>query len=325
MNKFDLGFGNSIAVRQAFLESANNDMIVTTDSKLSGFDYPPYLGDPEVIKITREVIKRYTGNEYRHIIMTNGATGAINIALNTYRMMGFSTCITRDPPYYLRYPTMVKASGLNHRHQSENVDYQRSVVLLDYPSNPLNICNAISSNGNMPTILDGVYLSNVYMNKLPALPVHDIFISSYSKLTGLNGLRVGFIATDNDPLFERLKEYTIAAYCGLSRSDAELVKHLLHNFNWDRFEYTAKKYLNYNREEWAKLEKYFGYAPVQGEGMFYYGPMDNACKALMEKSGVTWTTGESLGVDNSYGRFNIGQDCNLIKEAVAAILKNDRR
>jgi selenocysteine lyase/cysteine desulfurase len=92
--KYDLGFGNSVAVRKAFLETYKGNFIVFTQDTLEQFDYPAHLGDPELIKTTKEVIKRQTGQKYKHVILTNGATGAINIVLNAYKSIGFDCCIT---------------------------------------------------------------------------------------------------------------------------------------------------------------------------------------------------------------------------------------
>ncbi len=87
----------------------------------------------------------------------------------------------------------------------------------------------------------------------------------------------------------------------------------------------ANIYLNCNREEWSKLEKFFGDTPVSPIGMFYYGPMDETCKKLMNKAGIHWTPGPQMGTfHDNHGRFNIGQDNKLIRDAVKAVLKADK-
>ena len=141
--KLNLGFGNPVCVRKAFLDSYRGNLIVTTnDTLMNKFDYPEYNGDLELIEETRKIIKRQTGQEYKHTILTNGATGAINVVLSTYRMMGYDTCLTRKAPFYLRYPTMVEQSGLKHTQDNHRISGE-TVVLLDFPSNPLNLLTPV--------------------------------------------------------------------------------------------------------------------------------------------------------------------------------------
>ena len=81
----------------------------------------------------------------------------------------------------------------------------------------------------------------------------------------------------------------------------------------------------FNKTFWnGKLEKFFGGMPVSPGGMFYYAHMDKTCKKLMEKSNVIWTKGSSMGDNDDFGRFNIGQDVKLLKNAVKIILKTDK-
>lgn len=324
--KYDLGFGNSVCIRQAFLETYHGDMVVFTHHGLSKFDYPERHGDPELIEITRQVIKRQTGIEKKHIFLTNGATGAVTIALRAFAQRGKTICYTREAPWYLRYPSMIKASGLIHLNETHGIDPNEGVVLLDIPSNPVGITRPISNSITAPMVLDGVYLNKVYTSGyfIP-IPAHDVLAGSYSKLLGLNGLRIGWIATDDSLLAERIKELVVGEYCGLSVASAEILKNVLYNFDWECFESIAKMNLNYNREQWSKLEKFFGDRPVVHDGMFYYGKMDKLCKSLMEKSGIKWTKGSELGTDDSYGRFNLGQDIEMVRKAVNAVIIHDRR
>jgi aspartate/methionine/tyrosine aminotransferase len=322
--KYDLAFGHSVAVRKAFLDTYNGNIIVFTQDTLEKFDYPPYLGDPELIEMTKQVIKRQTGEEYKHIILTNGATGAINIVLSVYQMAGYKYCVTRRGPYYMRYPTMVKSAGLEHITEDDNQRMLETVALLDYPSNPLNFITEIAVPGT-PTVLDAVYMSNVYMNCASyQLPRHAIMVASYSKLTGLNGMRIGWIALNDDMMYERLKVFTTATYCGLARADSIIAKQLLYGFDWSTFETRARNSLNMNREEIAKLEKFLGDKPVEDKGMFHYAHMDKKSQELFTKAGVIWTRGSDLGAEDCFGRLNIGQDCQLIKEAVKSVLKMDQ-
>jgi aspartate/methionine/tyrosine aminotransferase len=321
--KFDLGFGNSVCVRQAFLDCYHGNMVVFTQDGLSKMDYSDRYGDPELIEITRTVIKRQVGIEKKHVFLTNGATGAVTISLRAMKQRGKNICYTRDAPWYLRYPSMIRASGLIQLEENKGIDPEEGVVLLDIPSNPQGFTSGIRFS-TAPTILDAVYFNRVYMAGyfVPVI-AHNILCGSYSKLLGLNGLRVGWIATNDDLLAERIKDLIIGEYCSLSSASTEIIKNVLFDFDWDLFETIAKSNLDNNREEWSKLEKFFEGRPVTDNGMFYYGKMDSKCQDLLAKSGISWTKGSDLGTDDGWGRINLGQDCDLIRKAVAEVSRRD--
>lgn len=320
----DLGFGNSVAIRQAFLETCTRDLIIFGPDQLNKFDYPDRLGDPELVEFTKKVIKRQTGQDYRNVVLTNGATGGVVISLRSYFQKGFKYCNTRKAPYYLRYPNMINASGLIHFEEEYGITPNPSVILLDIPSNPLCFTHPIRVGENIPVVLDGVYLNNVYTNGGITVPKHNLMVGSYSKLLGMGGIRVGWIATNDDLAYERLKDLVTSEYCGISMASTEIIKNTLKNFDWDKFEQLARFRLDCNREQWSKLESYFS-DPIPQIGMFHFTALDKKVKKLLEKSGITWTAGSSLGVNDNFGRFNLGQDPDLIQKAVKTVLKEDNK
>ena len=322
--KYDLGFGNSVCVRDAFLETYHGNMIVFTNEGLSKFDYPERFGDPELVEITRKVILRQTGIVKKHVFLTNGATGAVTIGLRALHQRGFDYCITRNAPWYLRYPSMIKASGMRHQDEYFRREPKDVVVLLDVPSNPRGLTGGIDYTMTLPMVLDAVYFNNVYVSSgfIPVI-AHDILCGSYSKLLGLNGLRIGWIATDDDLLAERIKDLVVGEYCGLSVASAEILKNVLYDFDWETFEDQARGYLDFNRSTWSRLEKFFGNVAVGPNGMFYYGPIDPHCRKLLEKVGISWTKGSDLGTNDSYGRFNLGQNVTTVRNVVNDIIRAD--
>lgn len=316
--KFDLGFGNSPAVREAFIDTYKGNMLVMTHSDLDAMDYPDRDGDKELIEITKKVVERQVGVKYRHIVLTNGATGGVVIALRAFKEKGSLACNTRPAPWYLRYPAMIKAAGLAHITGNTS-----DVNLIDLPSNPLNEMSRPEGLHGPSTIIDGVYLNNVYTDRCFHPPRHATMIGSYSKLTGMNGIRIGWIATNDTFLYTRMRDLAIAEYCGLSVPSVNILKRMLLNFDWDRFETMAKVKLDWNREIFSKAEKYFGQKPVGPRGMFHYAPTDTHATKLLESAGVEWTKGSTLGTTDDFGRFNLGQRTSVIDAAVKAIIKAD--
>lgn len=324
--EYNFGWGNSVCVRKAFVDTYNGEMIVFSAHTLEKFDYPNHEGDLDLIKLTKEVMRRQIGHEYKHVIMTNGATGGCVVSLRAYKQQGFTECYTREAPYYIRYPKMIEASGLSHSQINLNQTAQstQSVLMLDIPSNPLGLMNTPWRFMNTPLILDGVYFNKVYVKDINYVPMHDVFVGSYSKLLGINGIRMGWIATNDDILYERIKQLITSEYCGLSTASSTILNQALRNFDWDIFEKNARAKLDLNRENWSKLNKFFGDKEVPEVGMFWYVPMDSSCKKLLEKTGIIWTKGSEMGTNDNFGRLNLGQDCELTEKVTKLILKNDR-
>lgn len=317
----NLGWGNSVCVREAFLDNYLGISIQFHKADLLKFDYPEHTGDPAVIQLTREVIKRQIGKEYKHVFLVNGATGGCVISLRAYAMQGKINCVTRNAPHYVRYPKMIESSGLAHI--DERFWQHDAVALIDIPSNPLGKFDSIAA-AKVPVILDGVYLNRVYTSGIFPVIDHEIFVGSYSKLLGINGIRLGWIATNDDKLAKRISELVTSEYCGLSTASQEILKSVLFDFNWDGFESSARVKLDNNRESWQVLERFFDGTPVEPVGMFYYAPMDAKAQEIFNKAGISWVKGSAMGTDDGFARFNLGQSNVLIDEAVKAVLKADK-
>lgn len=330
--KWDLTWGDSVAVRQAFLEHVSCLPITLGFKDLEELDYTPFNGDAKLIQETASIVKRQTGLEYKHIFLTNGATGGCTIALRAYQKLGASVMGTNPPPFFPLYPAMAKAAGINDiTHDGQHTLCLKRVFLLDSPANPSGqITNVPAWAGVDPVIWDSVYHNNVYMGLMVPVPKHDLAVGSYSKLTGLNGLRLGWIATNDDRVAGVIEKLVAAEYCGLDRLSMVLMNTLIDQFSacpdfwWSNFETAARHKLDNNRNEWSKLEKYFGDTSVPINGMFFYGPVDSSCKKLLAKSNILYQPGSNCGTNDGFGRFNIGQDCRLIADAVKAILKADK-
>lgn len=324
--KIDLSWGESIAVRQAFVETISTPIIFDIKS-LNDLGYPAHAGDPTLVELTKKIIKRQIGNNYKHVLITNGATGGVTIALRAYKTMGFEECWIDKPPHFRFYPGMIEAAGL-HRGEGPLNGFSR-VYLVDSLSNPLGKFSQMKKDlYNSPIIWDSVYYGKVYSPGNHPQPAHDVLVGGYGKLTGLNGLRTGWIATNDSLLYERIKELVTVEYCGISVPSTKIILDTVGKFkivDWEYFESRANFKLDSNREEWSKLEKYFCNQPVSPFGMFFYSLIDKHCKKLLEKSNIIWSPGSHLGTTDDFGRFNLGQSCDLIKKAVKEVLKNDKR
>lgn len=328
MKKIDLSWGESVVVRHAFRETLGGAQLMFDSDSIDNMGYPPHEGDPDLIELTKYIIKRNINREYKYVLITNGATGGVTVALRTYKLLGRKQCLTDDPPYFRLYPDMIRCSGLNHLHRSDGLITNNQVYLVDSPSNPLGKFTQQKRDLYRNSIIwDTVYFNKVYSPGNYPQPEHDVLVGSYSKLLGLNGLRIGWIATNDSLLYEALKITVTAEYCGISSPSTKIILETagkFSNWHWDSFETNANFRLDWNRMQWSRLEKYFGNKSVLPVGMFYYAPIDKACKKLLEKSNINWSPGSHLGTTDDFGRFNMGQDSKLIQRAVKEVLKNDK-
>lgn len=113
------------------------------------------------------------------------------------------------------------------------------VVMLCYPSNPtgwspdfedLKKFLVHSKENNITVILDlpYYYLFNDMDN-----PIHELFydnvivISSFSKSMGLSGLRIGYIATKNQELYNSMKIRSLYKYNSISTIPQQVITRLL--------------------------------------------------------------------------------------------------
>lgn len=338
MNKFPLGWGESVAVRKSFVEASGNFYIPFNNEDIINMGYTPHEGDPAMIEATRKIIERQTGIHYDYIVLTHGATGALHVALTSLERIGFDDIYTLPAPFFRMYPDIIRNSGLYRSSQVEDFsDQTPGIVLIDSPSNPLGVIHSgdlrLTSNGFIsPTldyrhvvVWDSVYHTGSYLPRnVKVPPAHDINVGSYSKMTGINGIRIGWVATNNGIFYERIKQVVAANYCGLSAAQNRIALDLVTHVDWDLFEAKSRNKLDANREEWSKLEKYFGDKAVYPVGMFYYAPADVACRELLDKVGVTYFGGEQLHHTKEFLRINLGQDVELVRDAVKAILAEDK-
>ena len=329
LNKFPLGWGDSFCVRKSFIEASDNFYIPFNNQDIIEMGYTPHEGDPAMIEATRKIVERQTGINYNHIVLTHGATGALNVALTALKNSVFDNecVITTPPPFFRMYPEIISNSGFIHTYSEDLSNFNGHIILIDSPSNPTGKLRKedFTNLGKNAIIFDSVYHTPSYMGKgYHAPPKHLINVGSYSKMTGINGIRIGWAATNDTLIYERLKKAVSAEYCGLSAAQNRIALDLVTHVDWDLFEMKARNKLDANREEWSKLEKYFGDKAVYPVGMFYYAPADAACRALLDKAGVTYFGGEQLHHTNEYLRINLGQDVELVRDAVKAILAEDK-
>jgi len=318
--RFDFGFGEAVCVREVLANfytphmGEHNTILSVRDMGYPGTG----PGLPELIEDTRSVIRDETGYNYKHVLITAGAAQAIIVAV---KALSLSDCtfVRYHEPYFSHYPSLIEMAGANPVPFADDaIEYRDEVRLVDSPSNPegktrLDDCD----------IWDATYANRIYSKLHAANPKHKIMIGSFGKLLGLNGVRLGWIATDDSYLFDKMVDINYHMTLGVSVPSQRLVSSIIENVEMGQFTQEAALQIDCNREEMSKLEYLSGDDEVPSSGMFYWASMDSKARGLLKIAGVKWIEGTDCGGTEYHLRLNLAQSRKLTQEMVRAVRKLD--
>jgi aspartate/methionine/tyrosine aminotransferase len=329
MNNPDLnfGWGDTDGVREIILNMYADDKNKSDYCFINiNQGYPAHEGDPKLIEEVKKLIKNLTKKDYKHVIITNGATNALCASLSA---LSPSEIFINDR-FFSFYPGIAKQFSENLHKTNLNqltAQYKKdSVVIVDNPSNPRGeIVSAISSpSENIPSVIwDGAYWSPTYVPNLYKLPIinHDIMVGSLSKLTGINGIRVGWLATDSDEIYQKSVDYITHTLCGVSALSQELAYSILKHVNMEKFYAQGAQLITENKDEISRLSPLFGGQTVPEMGMFVFWKAEKDLLEKIKNAGVTFTSGTSVGGTEDEVRINLGRKKYLTKNMVDVLLK----
>jgi aspartate/methionine/tyrosine aminotransferase len=208
------------------------------------------------------------------------------------------------------------------------------VVVVNFPHNPtgflptpefINELSALSDRHGFIIFSDEVYrgLELDPIDRLPAFAdINDraVSLGVMSKTYGLAGLRIGWIATQNSRIFDKLaafKDYT--TICNSAPSEFLATLALRHG------EVIAGRNLQIIRDNLDRLDQFFGVyddlftwdRPKAGSIAFpklLRGKIDEFCSDLVEKTGVLLLPGTLYGPE--YNSFRIGFGRRNLPEAL---------
>jgi aspartate/methionine/tyrosine aminotransferase len=324
INKYDFGWGEPFCVREALKHYYKRKTL--NPINIDGMGYSPDNGNEELIKVTKNFIKETTGIDYKHVVITNGTTGAINIVLRVLAKEGRKTCYTHKY-HFPYYPQIIKKNGYKHktglyRDHEEQLGHDNVVGLVDSPSNPEgDLLLYTDSKNNI--IWDSVYHNQVFINTIPVIPDHRVNCGSYSKVFGLTGARVGWIATNSDEDFAKFSHENLYENCTMSFSSQNLILDIFKNVDLYNFMRSAKYRVNNNRELFDKICYLFDGQAVPENGMFFSAWATPYTIKLLDKLSIY-----SVQIDksrkNQYLRFNLAQTNEITQKAIRCILKEDK-
>lgn len=230
--------------------------------------------------------------------------------------------------YFPFYPGIAEINGLIHN-AGDIGNIKSSIQILDSPSNPEGI---VDGNDYGRVVWDAAYYSPTFGVSISgsrtlttSIPPHIAMAGSMSKMTGINGIRIGWLATNDENLYLKAARFVTYDICGVSGLSQHLAVQILKKVDLDSFWKRSKLVLDDNRTEIQKLAYLFGDQEIPKMGMFALFEIDNKLKRLFEKASVFFISGKICGDDRDSVRINLAQTNLATKAMVKAVLKADKK
>jgi aspartate/methionine/tyrosine aminotransferase len=324
LETLDFGWGDTRGLRKKIL-SIYKDLKNIQYMPLEEYGYPPYDGDIYLVSLLRKLTQDLTGRKYKNICITSGCTHAVNASIHVLANNHTDSVLTRKL-YYPRYPTMIKLTP--YAHKTWDMDHnENSIAIVDSPSNPLGLIGLDQKLNTDKIIWDGAYHTPTYGVPfgINSVPEHKIFCGSLSKLTGINGIRIGWTATDDDLLHKRIAEYVKNTTVGVSYPSQYIAKEILKDEDrLNLYFLQSRNLIDMNKEEILKLKHIFGSDEIPNFGMFAFFRIDDKIEELFQRARIILTSGKDCGADYNSVRINLTNTNEMTREMVRRILKADR-
>jgi aspartate/methionine/tyrosine aminotransferase len=321
MKEYDFTYGDPIVVRQALTETLGRT--VTPHQSYQDMAYPLHEGSHKLIEQMKVLAERQSGHKPKHLIVTCGASGAVNAALFALKT-GKTDWVVTSKRCYPRFPQIIGLTDMvmidkNKKQEllTSGLKESNFLSLTDSPSNPEGLVSPFED----VDIWDAAYASQIYTSGGHTPKSYRVMCGSLSKTLGLAGLRLGWCSTNDDEVYKKLYQYVDATYVGLSGTSMAIAEEVLDVLYLDQFEAKAQNYLNNNREEMQKVLDRFDQGDVPTRGMFTILQLGKIERKALEKAGIKWLPGSFWGEDDSWARLSLGQTRELTREAVKTMLK----
>ena len=315
----DLGWGNPY-----FLLELLDNCYQPTWTSVRDLTYAPDAGMEKLLTHVRKITEDTTGNHYEHYLITNGATQALSLIMKVWeRDFDLRSVVTSELGYPY-YPQMIDKTLTMTQKKVDLSNYEnvsdKEMLIIDSPSNPLGEQFTRSSNKNV--VWDAVYHNDIYNANKLIKPAHELYVGSLSKLLGITGARIGWIATNSKAEYDKLLHENLYDVATVSMPSQKLAIDILDKINLDLFTDKGRFMLDGNRQCLQRLAPLLG-TDIQEVGMFYCAAADQKLFDLFDKSDVKYIKFKVK--DQEFIRLNIGQTSQVIYDSVKRISKKDRR
>jgi aspartate/methionine/tyrosine aminotransferase len=324
MEEFKFCWGEPYCVREALKHYYKRKTFKQID--IDRITYQVYDGNPELVRLTKDFVKETTGIEYKYLIITHGATGAVNIVLRSLQKKhGYKNCYTHRY-YFPFYSNIIAKNNYKHklglyRDHETQLKEKDTLALVDSPSNPAGDFLLYTDNHNN-IIWDSVYHNTVFINTIPVKPDHRVNCGSYSKAFGITGSRIGWIATNSESDYNLFKDENMYETCSLSYFSQDFVLDLMQNTDVPAFMRASRYRVNNNREQFDRICYLFDGQAVPENGMFYAVWASPYTIKLLDKLNIKSVEMDKSGNDR-FLRFNLAQTNEITTKAIRYILRED--
>lgn len=271
-------------VKQAAIEAINNDFT----------NYTPNAGTPELLQAASAYFHdkydlSYSTNE---IIVTVGATEAINVALQTILEAGDEVLLP-DPIYpgyeplihlmeakAIKIDTTETAFKLTAEQLRASITPKTKALILPYPSNPTGVTltleeleqiAAVVRETGIFVIADEIYSELTFFGTHTSIATmirdQTIVINGLSKSHAMIGWRIGFLMAPEAITSQMIKVHQYSVTCASSISQKAAEEALLHGKDdavQMRTEYNTRA--GFVQDRLAKM----GFSIVEPDGAFYF-------------------------------------------------------
>jgi len=330
----DFSWGDTSGIREIMLKHSGHIFYSTRAMPWSLFGYPEHEGVMELRNLTKALIKNLTGREYRYIIITNGALQSLNAYVNS-KVNSNTEILYTNNMYFAFYPNIAANMRLKHIGDIKKAlnPGKQNIGIIDSPSNPMGDMFDGNSQVKENVVWDAAYFSPTYcgmkvnekkLKCMPIIPDHDAMAGSFNKLTGINGLRIGWLATNSNIIFNRTLKYIESDTCGVSYPSQWAILQILKYVDLNAFFIESKDMLDVNRNEISRLDHLFSGQPIPDTGMFALFEVDQALKDLLAKANVKTMEGSLCGDTRNSVRFNLAKSIRDTKAMVDAVIRADK-
>jgi aspartate/methionine/tyrosine aminotransferase len=327
--KYFFSWGDTKGLRKMTLDKFFNFALQSSviDWDLHG-GYAPHEGKPELLLETHKLIKTLTGREYKHVLITAGATNALNAYLYAKKTTSPTIddlCVFTNKLYYRMYPQIIENQNMIHlKHDTHQFDHSTDLAIIDSPSNPEGKLNKTAVAQGV--VWDAAYHSPTYLKDssfLKTFPEHEAMVGSYSKFSSINGIRVGWLATNDPVLYSLALDYVKGDACTVNSIGQELISKFLKTVDLEAFWKAGKNLLDDNRTEVQKLQYMFEPDFIPDHGMFAFSKADGKIANILQEACVEFSSGFDLGDSEFSYRINLANTREETRDMVKAILKVD--
>lgn len=321
--KYNFGWGDTYGIRDALIKVA--PWLSIAAPPIEKFGYPKHEGEDSLVQHVKKLLKIITQKDYEYVLITQGCTHALNAYVAAEKKE--NSVLSTRRLYFAFYPGIAENHNLPFSPGSFG-KVTNSVQILDSPSNPEGI---ITTGNHGRLVWDCAYHTPTYgvkifpdKNQTP-IPDHVAVAGSLSKLTGVNGIRLGWLATNDQMLYEKASRWATFDVCGVSGLSQWLGEEILSKVCLDTFWKASKAVVDNNKTEIEKLSYLFGNQKMPELGMFAFFEVDRKLRRLFDKASVYTTPGTACGDDKDSMRINLAHFNDTTKEMVKAILKADKK